>query len=366
MVKEYNYLIVGAGLSGVVLAERLASCGKKVLIIDKRGHIGGNCFDYIDEGGVLVHAYGPHYFRTNNEKVIRYLSKFTKWIPHKYKVKARIGNSLYSFPINLTTLEQFFGKRFKTKDEAAEFFEKLKEPISEPKNAEEQVLKQAGRELYEAFFKGYTEKQWGLEPKMLDASITARIPVRMSRDDNYIEAKFQQMPREGYTKMFENMVKSKNITLLLNTDFEKGLVGKAEKIIWTGKIDEFYKYKFGELKYRSLDFLFLTFYGKNFVQEEGQINYPEKNLPYTRIIEIKHVTHQKCKNTAICIEIPKSGGDPYYPILTEENKKLYDKYKTLADNEKDVYFCGRLATYKYLNMDQVVEQALDLFGRLEK
>ena len=366
MTKKYDYLIVGTGFTGIVLAERLASLGKRILIIDKRNHFGGNCYDFYDDAGVLIHKYGPHYFRAKSKEVINYLSKFTKWLPHQYKVKVRIKDKLYSFPINKKTFEEFFNRKFKSEEEVKLFVDSIREKdIKNPENAEEQVLSKVGKEIYEAFFKDYTEKQWGCEVKDLDAFVTERIPIRYNENDNYIVEEFQAMPKEGYTKMFEKMLLNKNIDLKLNTSYSENFKDTAKKIIWTGIIDSFYNFKFGKLPYRSLKFIFASFYNKEYIQEEGQINYLSKEVPYMRIVEIKHVTHQKSLNTTICIEFPESEGEPYYPMPTKEGKKLYKKYYGESKKEKNVYFAGRLGKYKYLNMDQCVEEALELFKEIE-
>lgn len=366
-MKNYDYLIVGAGLSGIVLSERLSSIGKKILLIDKRDHIGGNCYDYYNDLGILIHKYGPHYFRAKSDKVVNYLSDFTDWIPQKYKVKIKIKDKLYSFPINKKTIEQFFDKKFQSENEVKNFIDSIRDKkISNPKNSEEQVISKVGNEIYENFFKGYTEKQWGISAKKLDASVTARIPVRYGENDDYIIEGFQAMPKEGYTKMFEKMINNQNIDLMLNQPYSKKLRSLADKIIWTGPIDTFYNFKFGKLPYRSLNFLFVDFQNKEFVQEVGQINYPSKEIPYTRIVEIKHVTKQKSPHTTISIETPTKNGEPYYPLPTAEAKNLYQKYQKEAEKEKNVYFIGRLGKYKYLNMDQCVEEALDLFESIKK
>lgn len=364
-MEKYDYLVVGAGISGCTISERLASFGRKVLLIDKRDHLGGNCFDFYDSAGVLIHKYGPHYFRTDSPEVEEYLSNFTRWIPHRYKVKVRIGNKLFSFPINKKTLEQFFSKKFKSEKEVEFFVNSLKDQrIKIPKNAEEQVLCLIGEKIYKSFFEGYTQKQWGISPKELDPSVTARIPIRFNEDDDYLRERFQAMPQEGYTQMIKKMVGQKNITLKLNTPYRKDFKNIAKKIIWTGRIDEYFDFKFGKLPYRSLNFLFTSFYNKSFVQEEGQINYPSLSVPYTRIVEIKHVTHQNCPNTTLSIETPSKEGDPYYPLPTKEANYLYERYLEESKKEEGVYFLGRLAKYKYLNMDQCVLEALNLFSKI--
>jgi UDP-galactopyranose mutase len=356
---KVDYLIVGAGFSGSVLAERLHSIGKKVLVVEKRGHIGGNSFDFFRENGVLVHKYGPHYFRTNFDEVKGYLSKFTEWTPHEYIVKAFVNGKLYPLPINRDTLNLFFGVNLKNEEEAQKFLDEKKEKIEKPKNAEEQILALAGKEIYDAFFKNYTKKQWGMDPKKIDPSVTARIPIRANTDERYFNAKFQAMPKDGYHKLFENLLKG--IKVLLNTDL-KDIDVEYDKLIYTGRIDTFFNYKFGKLPYRSLKFVFED-YETEFYQDYSQINYPN-DFEYTRIVEIKHATHQKCPNTAIVKEFPSDKGDPFYPIPSKETEELYLKYENEAKKLKDVYFIGRLAKYKYINMDQAVKSALDLFEKL--
>lgn len=366
MKTEYDFLIVGAGPTGITLAERLASIGKRIRIIDKRDHIGGNCYDFYNEAGVLVHKYGPHYFRAKSDAIVNYLSNFTDWIPHRYKVKAKIGSTLYSFPLNKKTFEQFFGRRLNSKKEVRNLVETIRDKsVIEPTNAEEQVVSKVGREIYEAFFKGYTEKQWGMKATELEPSVTARIPIRLDDNDDYITEGFQAMPKEGYTKMFGRMLAHKSIETRLRVKYENGLKRIAEKTIWTGPIDEYYDFKFGKLPYRSLEFVFVDFYGKEFVQEECQINYPSEDVPYTRIVEIKHTTHQKCPNTTLSIEFPNGEGEPYYPVPTASARKLYEKYLDESKREKDVYFVGRLARYKYINTDQAIEEALELFEEIK-
>lgn len=361
--EKYDYLIVGAGFAGSVLAERLNSIGKKVLIVEKRDHIGGNCYDYYDGTGVLVHKYGPHYFRTNFQEVVDYLSRFTQWRPHEYRIRSYVNGKIYTFPINRNTLNEFFGVNLKTDQETEEFLKSKRENIENPKNAEEQILALAGKEIYEAFFKNYTIKQWGIHPKNLDASVTARIPIRINDDDRYLNDKFQAMPKDGYTKLFENLLKG--IDIILNTDYKTVIKNISyDKLIYTGPIDEFFDYKYGKLPYRSLKFEFEN-HNKEFYQDWSQINYPN-DYDFTRIVEIKHATGQKTPTTTIVKEYPQSEGDPYYPIPAKENHELYKKYEAEANNLKNFYFIGRLAQYKYLNMDQVVKEALDLFEKIKK
>ncbi len=359
---QYDYLIVGAGFAGSVLAERLNAIGRRVLVVDKRGHIGGNAYDYYNEFGVLVHKYGPHYFRTNFDEVKNYLSRFTKWRIYRYKIKASISGHLYAFPINRNTLNEFFNVNLRTGNDAQKFLDSKRLDIKNPKNAEEQVLALVGREIYSAFFKNYTIKQWGIHPKKLSPSVTARIPIRTNTDDGYLSDKFQAMPKDGYRNLFENLLEG--IEVVLKADYEdiRYKIG-YKRLIYTGPIDAFFNYKYGKLSYRSLYFKFEN-YDKEFYQDYSQINYPNERR-FTRIVEIKHVTGQKIPRTTIVREYPKPKGEPYYPIPSRENEALYNKYKREAEELKNVYFVGRLAEYKYLNMDQVVKAALDLFEKLE-
>ena len=358
---NYDFLIVGAGLAGSILAERLNSVGKKVVLIDKRDHIGGNCYDYYDSSGVLVHRYGPHYFRTNFLEVKDYLSKFTDWKMHEYRIKASIDDSLYPLPINRDTLNKFFKISLRTEKEAKEFLNSKRSVIKKPINAEEQVLAFAGREIYEAFFKNYTIKQWGIHPRELDASVTARIPIRTNTDDRYVDDLFQAMPADGYCKMFEKLLK--NIDVVLKTDFKKAKTRfKFGILLYTGPIDEFFSYKYGRLPYRSLRFRFET-YNKEFYQGWSQINYPN-DYKYTRVVEIKHATGQIIPKTTIVKEYPCEKGSPFYPIPNPDNQKIYLRYKKAADKLDNVHFIGRLGQYRYLNMDQVAKEALGLFEKL--
>ncbi|MDO8657205.1 MAG: UDP-galactopyranose mutase [Candidatus Levybacteria bacterium] len=360
-MKKVDFLIVGAGFSGAVLAERLNCAGYKVLVIDKRKHIGGNCYDYYHKSGVLVHKYGPHYFRTDCEEVKKYLSQFTGWIKREYKIRVFINGRLYTFPINRNTLNEFFGLNLKNQIETKKFLDSIRVKIKNPKNAEEQMLSSVGKELYEAFFKNYTKKQWGIDPKKLDPAVTARIPIRTNSDDRCVNEKFQAIPKDGYAKLFEKILSG--IDIMLNTDFKKIKDKiKYKKLIYTGPIDEFFNYKFGKLPYRSLKFKLETF-EREFYQDYAQINYPN-NYKFTRITEIKHVTAQKIPRTTIVKEYPLSIGQPYYPIPASQNQALYLKYRKEADKLKNVYFTGRLAEYKYLNMDQVVKNSLELFQKI--
>lgn len=360
----YDYLIVGAGFAGSVLAERLASVlNKKVLIIDKRNHIGGNAYDHYDESGILVHKYGPHIFHTNSEEVFYYLSQFTEWRNYQHRVLASVDGQLVPIPINLTTINQLYGSQLSS-DELTQFFQDKAEKKQQILTSEDVIVNTVGRELYEKFFKGYTKKQWALDPSQLHASVTARIPTRTNKDDRYFTDTFQVMPLHGYTKMFENMLNQPNIHIMLNTNY-KDIIGeiKHKKLIFTGPVDEYFDYRFGRLPYRSIDFKFKTL-DQEFFQQTGTINYPN-DYSFTRITEFKHLSGQKHHKTSIVYEFPCAQGDPYYPIPTAENAELYKKYQALSQQMENTYFVGRLATYKYYNMDQVVAQALTNFKKIK-
>ena len=359
----FDYLIVGAGFAGSVLAERLASeSGKRVLLCDKRPHIGGNAYDFYDESGLLVHRYGPHIFHTNSREVFEYLSDFTAWRPYEHRVLASVDGQLVPIPINLDTVNRLYGLSL-TSFELEEFFRSVAEKLTDIRTSEDVVVSRVGRELYEKFFRGYTRKQWGLDPAELDATVTARIPTRTSRDDRYFTDTYQVMPLHGYTRMFERMLAHPNIKVMLNTDYREihKLIPYRE-MIYTGPVDAYFDYCFGKLPYRSLEFRHVTLNQPRF-QPVGTVNYPNEN-PYTRVTEFKHLTGQEHKRTSIVYEYPRAEGDPYYPIPRPENTTLYRKYQSLAEQTPGVHFVGRLATYKYYNMDQVVAQALTLYKKL--
>lgn len=359
----YDYLIVGAGFAGSVMAERLArGSGKKVLVIDKRTHIGGNAYDYYDAAGILVHRYGPHIFHTNSDEVFAYLSQFTKWRAYEHRVLASVDGLLVPIPINLDTINRLYGLDLNPA-ELERFFSERAEPLANVRTSEDVVVSKIGRELYEKFFRGYTRKQWGLDPSELDASVTARIPVRTNRDDRYFTDTHQVMPRDGYTRMFEAMLAHPNITVQLGRDFRSidGMTSYRE-IIYTGPVDAFFDYRFGPLPYRSLEFRFETLDLQQF-QPTGTVNYPN-DYNYTRITEFKHLTGQRSAKTTIVYEYPRAEGDPYYPIPRPQNAEIYRRYQALADATPGVQFVGRLATYRYYNMDQVVAQALALYARM--
>ncbi|HEX9940676.1 MAG TPA: UDP-galactopyranose mutase [Thermoanaerobaculia bacterium] len=359
----FDYLIVGAGFAGSVLAERLArGSGKKVLLVDRRPHIGGNAYDHYDDAGILVHRYGPHIFHTNSREVFEYLSKFTRWRPYEHRVRASVDGQLVPIPINLDTINQLYGLKL-TSMEVEQFFTSVAEPRESIRTSEDVVVSRVGRELYEKFFRGYTRKQWGLDPSQLDAMVTARVPVRTNRDDRYFSDTYQAMPLRGYTRLFENMLDHDNIKVLLNTDYREidGMI-PYEKMIYTGPVDEFFEYRYGKLPYRSLKFEFETV-NQEWVQPVAVINYPNEHL-YTRVTEFKHLTGQEHRKSSLVYEYPMGEGDPYYPVPRPENAELYKKYQGLAESRPDVLFVGRLATYKYYNMDQVVAQALSVYARI--
>ena len=367
--RPYDYLIVGAGFAGSVLAERLASQhGARVLIVDRRGHVGGNAYDEPNEAGILYHKYGPHIFHTNSEQVVEYLSQFTEWRPYEHRVRAFVRDQLVPIPINRTTLNKLFGLDLNTDEEAAAYLATRAEPVNEIKTSEDVVINAVGRELYELFFRGYTRKQWGLDPSELDKQVTSRIPTRTNTDDRYFSDTFQAIPLNGYTAMFERMLDHPSIYRMLGTDF-RDLKDEAHEIakhiIYTGPIDEYFDFRFGKLPYRSLRFDHRTL-EEEWHQSVAVVNYPDEAVPYTRVSEYKHLTGQEHPRTTITFEYPSAEGDPYYPIPRAENQALYKRYEALADATGNVTFVGRLATYRYYNMDQIVGQALATFRRIDQ
>jgi UDP-galactopyranose mutase len=361
----FDYLIVGAGFAGSVLAERLAAdADKRVLICDVRPHIGGNAYDCYNDDGILVHRYGPHIFHTNSRDVFDYLSHFTAWRPYQHRVKACVDGMLVPMPINLDTINMLFGLNL-TAFEIESFLASLAEPRAQVRTSEDVVVSKVGRELYQKFFQGYTRKQWGLDPSELDASVTARVPTRTNRDDRYFTDTYQAMPLHGYTRMFERMLDHPNIKIMLNTDYRE-IVDTIpfREMIYTGPIDAFFDYQFGKLPYRSLEFIHET-HDRPVYQDAPVINYPN-DYAYTRVTEFKYLTGQEHARTSIVYEYPLAEGDPYYPVPRPENARLYEQYKALAEATPGVHFVGRLATYKYYNMDQVVAQALKTYRTIRE
>jgi UDP-galactopyranose mutase len=362
-VDAFDYLIVGAGYAGSVLAERLArGSNKKVLIIDRRSHIGGNAYDCYDESGILIHKYGPHIFHTNSKEVFDYLSRFTEWRQYQHKVLAHVDGQLVPIPINLDTINRLYGLNLNS-FQMEEFLAARAEKVESVRTSEDVVVSKVGRELYEKFFRGYTRKQWGLDPSELDAQVTARVPTRTNRDDRYFTDAFQAMPKHGFTRLFERMLDHPNIHILLNTDYRhvRGII-PHKAVIYSGPVDEFFDYRFGKLPYRCLDFKHETLNQAQF-QPVAVVNYPN-DYTYTRITEFKHLTGQEHQKTSVVYEFPCAEGDPYYPIPRRENAEIYRQYHELAEQER-VHFVGRLATYRYYNMDQVVAQALTLYAKLQ-
>ncbi len=365
--KSYDYLVVGAGFAGSVIAERLArQHSARVLLIDRRPHIGGNAYDEEDEAGILYHKYGPHIFHTNADLVVDYLSQFTEWRPYEHRVLAQVRGQQVPIPINRTTLNKLFGLDLKTDEDAADYLASRAEPVDEIRTSEDVVINAVGQELYELFFRGYTRKQWGLDPSELDKQVTSRIPTRTNTDDRYFGDTFQAMPKDGYTAMFERMTDHPMIEKRLGTDFRdvRDEV-EADHIVYTGPIDEYFDFRFGKLPYRSLKFDHRTLDQEQF-QEVAVVNYPSEEVPYTRISEYKHLTGQQHPKTSITYEYPAAEGDPYYPIPRPENQELFKKYEALGDATEGVTFVGRLATYRYYNMDQIVGQALATFRRIDE
>ncbi|MEI8340785.1 MAG: UDP-galactopyranose mutase [Verrucomicrobiota bacterium] len=378
---KFDYLIVGAGFAGLTAAERLCTqFGKKCLVVEKRDHIGGNAYDHYDDHGVLIHTYGPHYFRTNSLRIKDYLSQFTQWHPVDYAILSHTENRYWNFPINLNTFEQIIGRE-STSEEMEAWLEDNRVPIENPANSEEVIISQVGWELYEKFFKGYTLKQWKRHPKDLDASVCGRIPIRTNRDDRYLREEFQALPEAGYTRMFERMVAAcgDQLKILLKTDYREIMPHlEFDHMIYTGPIDEYFDNCFGQLPYRSLRFENESFTPEQLVERESisgkrgfwqpamQVNYPNEE-EYTRIVEVKHATGQLCENTTIVREYPDDfgpGKEAYYPIPAPDAALLYKRYKEKADAEAGVSFIGRLATYRYYNMDQVVGMALAEIDKL--
>jgi UDP-galactopyranose mutase len=365
---EADVLVVGAGFAGSILAERLATVGgKRVLLLDRRDHIGGNAYDYVDEHGVLVHRYGPHIFHTNSGKVVDYLSRFTDWRPYEHRVRAWVDGQLVPIPINRTTVNELYGLNLRTEAEVEAFYAQRAEPIEYVRTSEDAVVSKVGRDLYEKFFRGYTLKQWNRDPSQLHASVASRIPTRTNTDDRYFTDDFQKMPAEGYTAMFARMLDHPLIETRLSTDFfEVRDELRCGHIVFTGPVDRYFDRCFGELPYRSLEFELRSepTPGGGLLQPVGTVNEPGAEVPYTRTTEFRHLTGQRLETSTLIVEYPRDEGDPYYPIPSDETRTLYKRYEALAAGEDGVTFVGRLARYQYLNMDQVTGQALSTYAKL--
>ncbi len=357
-----DFLIVGAGFSGSVLAERIANDLKKdVIIIEKRNHIGGNCYDEFDEHGIFIHRYGPHLFHTNNKEIVDYLSQFTNWYEYQHRVLAYSKGEYYPIPINKETINRVYKINLRNEEEVKAFLDNIREKRFPIKNSEDIIVNQLGLELFERFFKYFTYKQWNYYPQDLSPSVCGRIPVRYDSDDRYFQDKFQILPEDGFTKMFEKILNNNRISLILGHDFKKIINSINHKyLIYTGPIDYFFDYKFGKLPYRSIEFRFQNFKLESY-QPAPVVNYVDKEVPYTRATEYKKITGQKSNSTTVSFEYPNSGEEPYYPILNDVNFALFKKYESEAKKCRNLILCGRLAEYRYYNMDQVVARALHTY-----
>ena len=369
-MKNFNIVIIGAGISGSVLAERYAAMGKKVLIIEKRDHIAGNCFDFYDDNGILTSQYVADLFHTNDEGVWDYVNQFADWYPWSHRVIARVDDKTVPIPVNITTVNTLFRTNIKTETEMQDWLEKNRIPFDQPENGEEAVLNKVGEVLYNKMFKHYTKKQWDKYPAELHASVLERIPVRDNYDDRYFSDTYQALPKGGYTKMFENILANPNIIILLNTDYfeVQDQLGEYEKLFYTGPIDRFFQFNENlkeKLEYRSINFVTEQL-DQEYFQENSVVNYPGEEVDFTRIVEYKHFGNQQSEKTSIVKEYTVDEGEPYYPVPNDKNQEIYAQYKAEADKLTDVYFVGRLANYKYFNMDQAFRNALDLFFDLER
>jgi UDP-galactopyranose mutase len=368
-VSDYDVLVVGAGYAGAIMAERLASQrGLRVLVVDRRPHIAGNAYDYLDEHGVRVHAYGPHIFHTKSQGVVDYLSRFTDWTPYEHRVVAEVDGKRVPLPINRTTINQLYGLDLHSDEDVEAFYSERREEIEHVRTSEDTVVAKVGRDLYEKFFRGYTRKQWERDPSELHASVCGRIPVRTNADDRYFTDWHQAMPSEGYTAMFKRILSHPGIDVSLGTRFEEihDEVGHSH-LVYTGPIDGFFAYRFGRLPYRSLEWEHRNEPTPDggLVLPAGSVNYPSEDVPHTRVTEFRRLTGQSPHpSSTLAVEFPRSQGDPYYPIPRDDTRALYRKYEALAAELTDVTFVGRLARYQYLNMDQVVGQALSAFAKL--
>jgi UDP-galactopyranose mutase len=359
---KYDSLIVGAGMTGITAARVLAESGKRVLVVDKRDHIGGNCYDEYDEHGILIHRYGPHIFHTNYKEAWDFLSRFTEWQNYQHRVRAYVDNKLLPFPINLDTINLLYDLQLDSAQMIA-YLETKKTPIDELRNSKDAVISKIGVDLYDKFFKNYTLKQWGIPAEALDASVCQRIPIRFDRDDRYFSDPYQGMPALGYTKLFERMLSHENIHLQLDTAYQDvSHEIHYENLIYTGPIEEYFHYCHGKLGYRSLQFDFKYHPVESF-QDCAVINYPNDH-DFTRITEYKKITGQKIRGTTVSYEYPRSTGEPYYPMPTPENHSVYKKYQAESEKTTNVFFAGRLGMYKYLNMDIACLEGIHLGKKL--
>jgi UDP-galactopyranose mutase len=370
VAESFDTLVVGAGYAGAIMAERLASqCGQSVLVVDRRPHIAGNAYDYPDEHGVRVHAHGPHIFHTNARGVVEYLSNYTDWRPYEHRVVAKVGEQLLPMPINRTTVNRLYGLDLRTDEEVKAFYAEHAEDVEFVRTSEDAVVSKVGWDLYEKFFRGYTRKQWRRDPRELHASVCARIPVRTNTDDRYFTDWHQAMPSEGYTPMFERILDQPGVEIRLETDFDdvRDTV-EYSHLVYTGPIDAFFEYEFGALPYRSLEWELRNepTPGGGLVQPVASINFSSEDVPWTRITEFRHLTGQVHDSSTLAVEFPRSEGHPYYPVPSDDSRALYKRYEARAAELSHVTFVGRLARYQYLNMDQVVAQALAAFERLVK
>ncbi|MDQ3099275.1 MAG: UDP-galactopyranose mutase [bacterium] len=372
-MKKTDIVIIGAGISGAVLAERYASIGKSVLIIEKRGHIAGNCYDYYNEDGILVSKYGAHLFHTNHENVWEYVNRFSKWYPYEHRVLSRVDGKLVPIPVNITTVNELFNLNIQTEEEMQQWLDSVQVKNENPQNGEEAAKARVGEILYEKMFKHYTKKQWDKYPEELDASVTNRIPVRANFDDRYFSDKYQYLPEGGYTQMFEKILNHPNITIMLNTDYfaVRDQITHHEKLFYTGPVDRFFDFKFSleeKLEYRSINFEFETL-DQEYFQDAAVINYPAPDTGFTRVIEYKHMTKQQHPKTTISreytVDVVSEEQEPYYPVPNPRNQAIYSQYKKEVDKLTNVYFVGRLANYKYFNMDEAFKNALELFKKLQ-